>query len=714
MDHQRKKNDCAIRYQPLVDGIGDNRIEFESGDDMYETVSEDLFGLTHEEFNKHLDELREMGYIVDVVNRSDEDGVYFKAGRGVKWSTCVKDLVDPIKKAILLQLIENPKTRFILFNTQKGKARLSAEKINAWQKDRSKKIVTFVIVTNDTTLGDQTLESYLGRIGRRGTAVVLPKGVFQLSSSHGKKTIEEIIHYIDAYRLMPDDSYPMPLILSLPNDKQIEKVLAIMEHVRSRHSSAIGTGGYPLCFSMILDEVDVVYPPLRQRFTPYLVDNDIGLHELAFVSATDGILLDDPDYPECANALLEKSRLDEEDIPFYRAYHTKDAIHKTVLCPKKSSNNQIALDLLKEHDSYWKEVIALPSGPYRRKIIINSNAKGEDMRAFATEVIGMGYHAMVFNQTGLTLYRQNNEPMRIRTKGKRFNELLFYMYKRFDLNSKPLIILGRKKVDRGLGFHYAPRRGALGSTTFEFDGKGVVYTDGIEGLIWTDMFLGYIENKDTAVQKAGRLAGIIAHCPNYTGTLTWWVEEMTGKRVDHHNKVVDEVNELAGCHTALQAKTVVEAKHVAVPGVSSPTHTNATVPDLSNASKEAARTRCNEDDFISEWSEWFSTEEAAMKWWKEKDPHAKPRRLELDERGFLPCSAAQTRVQSMTDIQKLRDGKKTTNMPTASKLKVGECTCRRYSAYEIVDDNTTARFCVHWIRRERDSTPVSVATISHV
>jgi hypothetical protein len=324
-----------------------------------------------------------------------------------------------------------------------------------------------------------------------------------------------------------------------------------------------------LSYGFLFDECDQTSPPVRDRLVPYLLENDAMLHELVFVSATDGILLDDPDYPECANAFLEKSELSEEDKPFYKAYHSEGMVHKVVACPVRQSNNQIALALLRDQDAHWKTVLALPSGPYCRKIIINSNARGEDMRAFASDALTLGYHALVFNQTGLSLYRQGETPVRLRTKGVRFNELLFYVYKRFDLNTKPLIILGRKKVDRGLGFHYAPRRDATGTRTLEFEKHGPITVDARESLIWTDMFLGRIDCKNTAVQKAGRLAGIIAHCPQYPGSLTWWVEASTGRKVELHNLRVDEMNGLPGSHTALQAMTVATAVHP-VPRVENP------------------------------------------------------------------------------------------------------------------------------------------------
>lgn len=523
----------------------------ESGDSAFDFTLEHVPELPREEFEALLDDLVTAGYIERLVDRSDDSRDLYKGATGLDESR-VRVMTDPIKQAILRVFIKNPKARFILFNTQAGKSRLSAEKLSQWQRE-TKKVVGFVILSNDRTLGDQTLESYLGRIGRPGTATSPPRGVFLLSSSNGRVNVQDILTYIDAYCFAP--RYPMPLILALVNNQQIAKILQILAHlvVLRTHTT--------LSYAFLFDECDQTYPPVRDRLTPYLLENDAMLHELVFVSATDGPLLDNPDYPECANAFLEKSELSDEDKPFYKAYHSEGMVHKIVACPPRQSNNQIALALLRDQDAHWKEVIALPSGPYRRKIIINSNARGEDMRAFATDVLTLGYHALVFNQMGLSLYRQDEAPIRLRTKGVRFNELLFYVYKRFDLNTKPLIILGRKKVDRGLGFHYAPRRDATGTRTLEFEKCGPITVDAHEGLIWTDMFLGHIVDKGTAVQKAGRLAGIVAHCPQYPGTLTWWVEESTGKNVERHNLRVDEMNGLPGSHTALQAMTVAVATH---------------------------------------------------------------------------------------------------------------------------------------------------------
>jgi hypothetical protein len=85
-------------------------------------------------------------------------------------------------------------------------------------------------------------------------------------------------------------------------------------------------------------------------------------------------------------------------------------------------------------------------------------------------------------------------------------------------------------------------------------------TDGIEGLIWTDMIMGNkIEHLPTAVQKAGRGAGIIRQCPQYSGEFHYWIEKENAKQIKRHYEKVDVVNELPGSNSLLQAITHAEA-----------------------------------------------------------------------------------------------------------------------------------------------------------
>jgi hypothetical protein len=109
------------------------------------------------------------------------------------------------------------------------------------------------------------------------------------------------------------------------------------------------------------------------------------------------------------------------------------------------------------------------------------------------------------------------------------------------------------------------------------------------------------------------------------------------------------------------------------------------------------RTSVDEDCFQSEWSQWFTTEEAAMAWWRAHGGRAQ--KLKSAD-GFLICSTTGSPCKhKMEEIERFRSGKKTANMPGASKMEVGKTECRRYVAYENIDDPSTARFCVHWIKR---------------
>jgi hypothetical protein len=114
------------------------------------------------------------------------------------------------------------------------------------------------------------------------------------------------------------------------------------------------------------------------------------------------------------------------------------------------------------------------------------------------------------------------------------------------------------------------------------------------------MILGRIDDKNTAVQKAGRLAGIVAHCPQYPGQLTWWTDERTANTIAFHNQVVDAANIQRGC-SALQAVSRASAS------VEKPQETPK-VPSF----KISLQT--------------FDTPNAAKAWWKdpasvETEPH---------------------------------------------------------------------------------------------
>lgn len=511
-------------------------------------------------FSTIVDELIELQFINTSIF---EDSTLYSAPPELKWDDIVH-IDDPIKKSILLLLIKNPTTFFVLQNTQKGKMKIASLEIKAWGKDKSVKVVAFLITDNDKTLTDQSVDGVIKTFGDQRVKI------FPLSSN-SKTTFDEIKTYIDAYandltEEEDEPDYPMPLIALLSNVKQCEKMLKLLMRINEKCVKNRSRLRYALLF----DEADKTYSGLRNKVfniggenvscRTFIVDENKALYRLGFVTATDGDLLDE-DYPECANAYLYPVVIDPEDQMHYRALHHPESItHRTPFYASKHTNNSYATQIFEENGEHFNTPITLSSGEvYYRKIIVNSNAKTADMAKFAMECNSRGMYAFVFNGYGgasVKVYRPGFSVISYKMKGKRFNERLFYLYKFLILNDKPLVIIGRRKVDRGLGFHYCPRT----NDESQIDGElGILNTNNRESLIWTDLILGRIEDKNTAVQKAGRLAGIIGNSPQYSGTSHYWTDEYTENLIRRHNTIVDTSNTIVGC-SVLQAVKHAEDK----------------------------------------------------------------------------------------------------------------------------------------------------------
>jgi hypothetical protein len=467
-------------------------------------------------FESAVDELITVGLMQEEITA---DGVtYYKSRQGLSWSDVVH-IDSPAKKEILLCLIDNPKTFFVIYNTQKGKLRIAATEIRSWASVSDKQVVAFLMVDNDKTLADHSADGLFDVIG--------PVGRKFLLSSSTSDNIDTIKAHIDAYAAYGDR--PMPVIVFLNNTKQIAKVQSLMQHIRDRMMTERGRG---LRYGIVFDEADKVYPPCRARFAKFLVDDERALYRLGFVTATEGDLLD-ADYPECANAYMYPVPIGD---PGYRAFHTEDAVIEINVHKVKDNNDAYAEMILDANRDHFNETVKLRNGTQGfRKTIVNSSAKCSSMAEFAKRRNAGGAYAVTVNMNGICVYRPGHEMKKYSSKGKKFGRLLFGVYTELGLHDKPLYCIGRRKVDRGLGFHWAPR-------------------DGGDGLIWTDMILGRIGDKNNASQKAGRLAGVVEQCPQYPGKLTWWTDRSTADLIIRHNKLVDSAAENRGC-SILQAIT---------------------------------------------------------------------------------------------------------------------------------------------------------------
>lgn len=395
---------------------------------------------------------------------------------------------------------------FILQNTQSGKLCASANEISSWISDQ--KVVPFFITSNDRTLADQSADGLANYCGKKVHVMTL--------SSHSATSVSDIKASIHSYLA---GRGKVPVIVALANAQQNERVIELMRYV---HSLSSRYPSYQLKYGILFDEADMTYPSLREQYASqddlFLQDNTY-LHRLGFVTATEGDLLTHS-FPECCNAVLQPVQHPSSMVENYRAIHTKESSIRIV--EQVGNHNTYALQVIQDHLDHFSS--RMQDGQYR-KIIINSNSTTEDMDQLAEELSNLSFHVMVFNMNGLKITTTKKETVTILTKRRPFNRVLFNAYTELALHTAPLVIIGRRKVDRGLTFHYAPR-------------------DGTNGLIWSDLILGQIDDVSSAVQKAGRLAGVIAHCPQYSGESTYWTTRSTSELVVNKNNLNDRANAL--------------------------------------------------------------------------------------------------------------------------------------------------------------------------
>lgn len=451
-----------------------------------------------------------------------DDVCYYILNSSIQRSVWEAQLTG-IELLIMQQFYRNAKATFVVYNTQKGKTAILSKEICKLKHLLGLKPIVYIIVSNDKTLADQSSGSIQEKIKENDCEV------FTLSSS-SKTTFEDLKTKIDAYIADDDDDYKTPVIVALANNQQIDKIMKLMAHVqfkniRNSHVKNV----------IMFDEADQTYPQIRNKSVRYKDknvsfldmrdDEERSFHSIYWISATEGVLFEG-EYPECESAA--NYVCDEEELicPTYRAMHhpsTKFNIDKQLT---RESKNGYAERQIDTHMVHFMTPIVLPSGEiYFRKAIINSSATRSKMVDLAHSLVSKGFHALIFNQTGLSVLK-HSDPVKkiIKTKGQRLNQLIFDTCKKYNLLDRPLVIMGNKKVNRGTSFHWVP-------------------TDGSEGLIWTDIILGDIPDKNQAVQKAGRGGGKIAQCPQYPeNEIYYWTTPNTLSIICTHNSRIDDIN----------------------------------------------------------------------------------------------------------------------------------------------------------------------------
>lgn len=544
----------------------------ESTETLCEALAVDYPTMTIEEVNRHIDELYLAGYLQ---KKLWDDQWLYHATESISWQK-VSHLSCPVKKKLLLQLIEDPSVFFVLYNTQKGKLRIAGRELYEASQHPEYRTVGFFFVSNDQALASQTTDGLYDCFPLRPeheTAHLTEKHqvrIFQLSSNT-KTSFSEIRTYIDAYASPYSTKEHMPVIPALANAKQVEKVIKLMYHIY-RH------GNTRLRAVVLWDEADSIYPALRAQkfcmedgcevsFLDLMQFEDSRIYKTGFITATEGELLDE--FDECANAIHYRTELAAEDAPYYRAIHHPESVLHLIAPVGREDNNILCKRIIDNNwvDHFNTPIILSTGENYYRKTIINSTPTTADHADLAQFLVALGGNCLTFNQRGLTIFSANTSihGKRIPIRRRRFGEVLFVVYKEYGLHDRPLFIVGRRKIDRGLGFHWAPRHNTPESKRKKelpgsLPSSPAIRTDGHEGLIWSDVILGNrIMNIATATQKAGRGAGIIAQCAQYPGSIHYWGISDTLDAVKRQASKVDLANTLPGTNTMLQAVETANA-----------------------------------------------------------------------------------------------------------------------------------------------------------
>jgi len=274
------------------------------------------------------------------------------------------------------------------------------------------------------------------------------------------------------------DSHTRPIVMALNNKFQIPKLQRLMQHAQSIGRKTL----------LVIDEADKTYPSCRNALYP-CTDRWI------FVSATLGHI--HTQFAECAAAVIRQAPQNDN----YCGIISTPA--KTVEYNVEGYKEHAALDCIRSNTPYFFQQIPARDGQLtHRKVIIHGSSiiRMIDLtKTLAAEgwgvvcVIGPGTFAA---KDGRILGGVKNRIVTVA-------ESIHALCTQYNLcEDRPLAVIGNRKMDRGITYHS-------------------------QHIVFTDCILGHVRHTDTAVQKAGRLAGNVALNSHFTNALTWWANAQT-------------------------------------------------------------------------------------------------------------------------------------------------------------------------------------------
>lgn len=196
-------------------------------------------------------------------------------------------------------------------------------------------------------------------------------------------------------------------------------------------------------------------------------------------------------------------------------------------------------------------------------------------------------------------------------------------------------------------------------------GRGITFQN--DRFLFTHGVMFDIADKANAYQTACRLAGNIKGLPSYEPPMLFTTSKMISTILAKENTAINIAKHVAENGLALVDKEMIEY--------------------LYGSGKKPVR----EEDFIQEWFEFSSFEEA-------KKCASGIHEKKLDEGGFYLSSFAGPAVRlSYAEVQRAMAGKKTANMPT--DMALGASRDRLYVGYKDIADPASAIFVVRRLTR---------------
>jgi len=363
---------------------------------------------------------------------------------------------------------------------QSGKTRQMIRAIQRNYDESEKRPIPIVLSTNHSQLTIQTamrLHKSLGSIYK--IFVLNSMNPYRTTHLFKKDTIvynpptNAMTAYIDRF---VDPMYPNilpPIILALSNNNQVEKVCSLIETIDSDYD-------YP--FDMYFDEADVTYSQYRTEWNSYMY----RANNMILITATPQKLMEFDEIKESVQPYPV-----EYDKAFYDLYLNhldNDAViyHANPDPMATFDANMFIYKTIQRNYHHFAD--KLDDGSYRRILAVTSHRVVDHEELAAMIIEDYGFNVLTVNGEGVILHRSEKNKKVYPVK-KEFSEVLASINGEADVKDKPLVIVGNRRIDRGVTFQNPSK---------EFLVRDIIISPGIKS-----------NNIPRMVQVLGRIAGYI-------------------------------------------------------------------------------------------------------------------------------------------------------------------------------------------------------------